>query len=146
MDTIDPNTAKQVWNRVAAAPAQAISPTDLYSLIFAAGETAALYRSLSASLSGKQRDSALVLLNTQQDTLNVLRGMQIKSFGKTTKNIPEPKLPPRRLLEKCYQNARTALTEYTARTIGVEYGPVFRQLAAREEGNCLRILSLLGQK
>lgn len=147
MDTIDRNTARQVWSRVTAAPAPGLSPGDLYNLMSAAGETAALYRGLTSSLSGKQRESALILLAGQQETLWALGGMQRISFGKGTSQkagTPSQK-QPRRILEACFHQARNALTEYTARTIDTQYGPVFRLLAAREEEHCLRILTLLGQ-
>lgn len=147
MDAMDPKTAQQVWSRVAAAPAPGLSPGDLHSLIVPAAETAALYRSLASSLSGKQKETALLLAIAQQDTVFALRGMQQLSFGKrgSFKSAPAPRQKAQQLLEACYRRARTALAEYTARTIHAEYGPAFRQLAAREEEHCLKILSLLGQ-
>lgn len=147
MDAMDPKTAQQVWSRVAAAPAPGLSPGDLHSLIVPAVETAALYRSLSSSLSGKQKETALLLTIAQQDTVFALRGMQKLSFGKVgnVKSSPIPRQKTQQLLETCYRRARTALAEYTARTIHAEFGPAFRQLAAREEEHCLKILTLLGQ-
>lgn len=147
MDAIDPKTAQQVWSRVAAAPAPGISPGDLHSLLVPAAEAASLYRALASRLSGKQKETALLLTISQQETVFALRGMQQMSFGKseTPKVSLSPQKNVRMLLESCYRSARNALTEYTARTIHPEYGPVFRQLAAREEEHCLKILTLLGQ-
>ncbi len=147
MDAMDPKTARQVWQRVTAAPAPGLSPGDLHSLWIPAMETAALYRSLAASLSGKQKESALLLAMEQQETVFALRGMQQLSFGRgeNKKADPPSRQTARQLLGACYRQARAALTEYTARTIHAEYGPVFRQLAAREEEHCLKILTLLGQ-
>lgn len=147
MDAIDPKTAQQVWQRVAAGPAPGLSPGDLHSLWVPAMETAALYHSLAASLTGKQKEVALLLAAQQQETIFVLRGMQQLSFGRAEsgKAAPPARQKSRQLLVACYRRAREALTEYTARTIHVEYSPVFRQLAAREEEHCLMILTLLGQ-
>ncbi len=147
MDPIDPKTAQQVWQRVAAAPAPGISPGDLHSLIIPAMETASLYRTLAASLSGRQKEAALLLAAGQQDTVYALRGMQQMAFGKgvSGKGSPPPRQKAPRILNECYRRAKAALAEYTARIIHPEYGPVFRQLAAREEEHCAKILTLLGQ-
>lgn len=147
MESIDPKTARQVWKRVVAVPVQGMSPGDLHSLLTSAIELSALYRSLVPSLSGKQREAAQSLSARQQDTVFALRGMQLKSFGR---GEPVPSAPShlknaRRILEACYPRAKSALTEYSARAIDGEYGPVFRLLAAREEAHCLGILTLLGQ-
>lgn len=147
MEAFDPKTAQQVWQRVTAAPAPGLSPGDLHSLWIPAMETAALYRSLAASLTGKQKETALLLVSEQQETVLALRGMQQLSFGRgeNKKTDSPPRQTVRQLLGACYRQALAALTEYTARTIHREYGPVFRQLAAREEAHCLKILILLGQ-
>lgn len=147
MDNFDPKTVQQVWKRVAAAPVSGLSPGDLHSLIVPAMETAALYRRLGVTLSGKPRETALILSSEQEKTVCALRGMQKLSFGRTgTVSVSPVSLKnAARLLERGYRSAKQALTEYTARTIDPEFGPVFRQLAAREEAHCLGILTLLGQ-
>ena len=147
METIDPKVARQVWKRVSAAPMPALSPGDLHNLLASAVELSALYRALSSSLSGKQREAAQLLFATQQDTVCALRGMQLKSFGRgepISSGLSHQK-NPRQILENCFPRAKAALTEYSARAIDAGFGPVFRLLAAREEENCLRILALLGQ-
>lgn len=147
MEPMDQKNARQVWKRVTAAPTPTISPGDLHSLVVSANEIALLYRSLAASLSGKPREAALGLSAGQEATVFALRGMQKLSFGRgeAPKPGPAPQKNTRGILEHCYRGASNALREYTARSIGAEYGPVFRQLAAREENNCLQILTLLGQ-
>lgn len=147
MDAMDSKTAQQVWKRVAAPHNPGLSPGDLHRLMQSAAETGALYRSLAAALSGKQKDGALVLVSGQQDTVYALRGMGLMCFGReiAVKSPNVPRQNVRQILECCYRNAKEALTEYTARTILPEFGPVFRLLASREEENCLRILTLWGQ-
>lgn len=147
MESIDPKVARQVWKRVVAAPVPGMSPGDLHSLLAPAIELSALYRSLVSSLSGKQRETAQLLSAGQQNTVFALRGMQLKRFGRG-EAIPSSashQKNPRQILETCYSKAKAALTEYSARAIDPEFGPVFRLLAAREEENCLGILALLGQ-
>lgn len=147
MEPIDPKTARQVWKRVTTAPVRGMSPGDLHGLLVSAIELSALYRSLAISLGGKQREAAQNLVSGQQDTIFALRGMQLKSFGRGTPIPAEPshQKKAQRILELCYPKAKSALTEYSARAIDTDFGPVFRLLAAREEKHCLEILALLGQ-
>lgn len=146
MGNIDPKTARQVWQRV-TAPAGPSDHRDLQGLILGAMETAALYRGLIAALQGKPRDLARELLEGQQETVHVLLGLRALSQGQSPgPRMPEgPNLPPVKLLNLAFRRSRNALTEYTARTIDPEFGPVFRVLAGREEGQGTAIAALLGE-
>lgn len=147
MGNIDPKTARQVWQRVAAPPAPEPEGGALQALALYAAETAALYQALAGALSGKAKEQALKLLELQRDTLNCLQGLRrLSQLSGNGVRIPKmPAMPAGKLAAQGYRRAKRSLTEYTARSIDPEFGPVFRSLSQREEENCAVIASILGQ-
>lgn len=147
MGNIDPKTARQVWQRVAAPPGPEPDRGALQALALYAGETAALYQALAAALTGKSKEQAQRLWERQRDTFFCLRGLQklSPSSGNAPRLPKAPNMPAGKLAAQGYRRAKHALTEYTARSIDPEFGPVFRRLALREEENCQLLAWLLGQ-
>lgn len=147
MGNIDPKTARQVWQRVNAPPSMEPDRGTLQALALYAAETAALYQALAGALTGKPKEQAQRLWELQRDTFFCLRGLQklSPSSGNGPRIPKAPNMPAGKLAVQGFRRAKHALTEYTARCIDPEFGPVFHHLAQREEGNCAVTASILGQ-
>ncbi len=147
MEPIDHRKARQVWQRVTASPGFPTEDRSLHLLALAAGETMELYRQLAQALSGSLRDQSKILFQRQQETYHTLLGLQRLSPGRAVPpRLPKaPAQPSGKLAAQCFQRSKEALTEYTARSVGTDFGPVFRQLAEKEQAHCAMIACLLGQ-
>lgn len=139
------NGEQQVWQRV-FAQREAQPEGGLRELILAAMELAGTYRYLAGQLTGKQREKAMGLYESQRETVACLKGLGILSGrGDEVLKIWNPeKEPGRKLLEKCYYRNRRCMVEYAARSAEPECGVVFQSLADRAGKQCARIVELLG--
>ncbi len=146
MEPIHSSAARQVWSRVTAPPDRRASTHDWPQLIYTAAQTLSLYQALAFSLAGKAKNQAQQLLELQQETLSTLRGLA-RLAQKNPQGIRPPKFPAssaEKLAVIGFRRAREAMTDYTARTIDPEFGPIFHILAQREETACATLASLLG--
>lgn len=144
---MDETTQRQVWQRVFAGPGE--QPRDaMQPLILQAMEAMQAYRFLTGALQGTSRQIARRLYEGAQKTVACLNGMRVLSGDHSTKpkELPMPKAPVARVLEKSYHRARRAMAEYTAWSVEPEFGSVFRALAQREEVHCTLLAQLLGRQ
>ena len=145
MENTEQTREQQVWQRVMARQ-EMPRGDDLRTLLLAAMEQSGSFRRLSEALSGKQRELVKQLYEAQQAGVACLKGIAALSHqGEEALKLWSPaKEPAAKLLEKCYHRSRRCLVEYTARCADPEFGPVFQQLARREEQICAQIAQLLG--
>lgn len=134
------DTEKNIWQRVAAGPKPVWNGEDGKRLLREAGETEAIYRSLAARIPGGER-----LLQEQRETVACLMGIgKLAGISMVRPWFPGPRNSPEKLLMLAYPRTLAAIREYTARMADPQFGSVYRLLAQREEGQCLRVLTLLG--
>lgn len=146
MEAWDRSAEERVWQRVLGRPGEVQGGEDLRPLLQTAQELAAVYRRLHRDVSGGKR--ALLSRLHEGETANAacLRGMLVLRGRQPGKgNV----LPPvgeawGKALEKCYHRTCRQLVEYTARSVGAEFGEVFRHMADRERELCGLIVELLG--
>lgn len=136
---------QQVWQRVKACREE-VPQSDLRQLQRETMELAAIYRSLSAQLTGRQRELVVKLYRGEKANAAALTGMGILSRQNTEQvKLWQPgKEDPRKLLERCYHRTRRGMMEYLARSADAEFGVVFEKLAKREGEHCWMIAELLG--
>ena len=139
------NKEQQIWQRVLQGQ-EGQPRSDLRQLQLASMELAGIYRHLSGTLAGKQRELAKKLYEAEMETARCLKGASILAGRKEdVLTIWTPaKEPVRKLLERCYHQTRRCMVEYTARSAETELGPIFQQLARKAENRCAQIGHLLG--
>lgn len=143
MNTIDPQQAARVWQRVRGE--DRLSEGQLQSMVCDAVTREAAYLNLSRQLPGK---SALLrsLYTGQQAHTACLKGIYTLITGNHPKveAIPVPGRSPEAILRRLYGDSMRALADYEAKIADPEYGPVFARLADREKESCRTILELIG--
>ena len=146
MDKQEWTAEQQVWQRVRANREEP-SQNDLRQLRAEAMELAAVYRGLSAGLSGHLRELALTLYRGETANVSALAGIGVLSRqgGENMKLWQPKKEAPMKLLERCYHKTRRCVTEYLARSAEGEFGIVFEKMAKREQEHCCLIAQLLGE-
>ena len=146
MAQFDPMVEAQVWQRVMAKPNGERLSEDLKPLILSARELAAAYRQLAKTSSGRQRELLRKLHEREMANIACLKGIHMLSGGGAVKTnpLPAPNESAAKLLEKCYYRSCRALTEYTARSAGGEFGEVYRHMADRQREQCALVAELLG--
>lgn len=144
MEKFDPNRELQVWQRVSGG----CEPVgqDLRPLLLMAWESAAVYRHLLPMLTGKQRVRMKDLHERALQSVDMLKGIQRMSGSPEGKlsDLPIPREPARRLLEKSFYRSRNLVLEYTARSLETEYAMVYQTLAERERQTAAAISALIG--
>ena len=147
MDMMDPNTQRQVWDRVFSQPGEQ-PRNDLRPMLMAAMELAAAYRYLLGTLTGKQRERLRGLYEGELANIAALRGISILAGqGEEVLKLWSPaKEPGRKLLETCYHRTRRCMTDYMSRSAEPEFGMVFRKLSDREGEHCAALAEILGMK
>lgn len=145
MEHNDTQREQQVWQRVRSGREEA-RKNELRQLQREAMELAAIYRSLSSRMTGRQQEQAAKLYRGEMDNAAALGGIGILSRqqGESVKLWQPEKEDPRRLLERCYHRTCRCLTEYLARSADGEFGVVFEKMARREGEHCLILAQLLG--
>ncbi len=136
---------QQVWKRVKACREE-VPQNDLRQLQREAMELAAIYRSLSAQLAGKQRELVAKLHCGEKANAAALAGIGILSHQNAERvKLWQPgKEDPKKLLERCYHRTRRCMTEYLARSADGEFGVVFEKMAKQAGEHCGLIAELLG--
>ena len=143
MNTIDPQKAAQVWQRVRG---NQLSDRELTAMISNAWTTAATYLKLSRQLQGNQSAVLRRLYDGQQAHVACLKGIYTLITGTrpAVKALPLSGQDPEAILRRCYGRQMQALADYEAKSEDTEYGPVFARLADREKDNCRTLLELIG--
>lgn len=109
-------------------------------------ELASVYRSVAASLTGKNQEQAKRLYARELETARTLAGIRVLSrqAGEHLKLWQPGKENPRKALHRCYHQTLRARIEYMARSAEPEYGVVFDFLAREAARQCAEIAQLLG--
>lgn len=144
MNTIDPQKAAQVWQRVRGAAR--LSDRELTTMISNAWTTGATYLKLSRQFQGKESAMLRQLHSEQLAHVACLKGIYTLITGTrpTIKAAPLPYQDPEAILRRCYGRGMQALADYESKTEDPEYGPVFSRLALREQDHCRSLLELIG--
>lgn len=145
MDKQDWTAEQQVWQRVHASREEA-PRNDLRQLQREAMELAAVYRSLSSRLTGKQQEQAKRLYAGEKANAAALAGVCVlsRNGGETIKIWHPGNEEPKKVLERCYHRSRRCMAEYLSRSAEGEFGIVFEKMAKREGEHCAVIAEVLG--
>ena len=141
----DHTMEQQVWQRVRSSREEGAGQ-DLRQLQREAMELAAVYRTLSSQLTGKQQEQMKQLYMGERANAAALAGigMLSRQQGEALKLWNPGKEEPKKALEKCYHRTRRCLTEYMARSAEGEFGVVYQKMAAQEQNHCALIAEILG--
>ena len=136
---------QQVWQRVQASREE-VPGNDLRQLQREAMELAAIYRTMTSRLTGKQQEQVLRLYAGEKANASALMGIGVLSRqgGEALKFWQPGKEDMKLQLQRCYHRTRRCMTEYLARSAEAEYGVVFEKLSKREGEHCGMIAELLG--
>ena len=145
MENQDRTTEQQIWQRVKAFREE-LPQNNLLQLQREAMELAAIYRSLSAQLTGKKQELAVKLHRGEKANAAALTGigMLSRQSAEQVKLWQPGKEDAKKLLERCYHRTRRCMTEYLARSADGEFGIVFEKMAKREGEHCGLIAEVLG--
>ena len=143
MQTIDPQKAARVWDRV-----QGGSADNLPELIGLEWLDAITYMTLSRRFQGRDSQLLRQLAQQEQDHAACLRGIYtLLTGGRPVVSSPVvPHEDTVTLLRRSYGSHMHRLARYEARQNDKEYGPVFARLAEQERQQCQQILALLGRQ
>ena len=152
MDTIDPETAARVWQRVRAHSPEPPHPecttreVGLTELIAREWEAAATYLQPSRRFQGKQNALLRKLAAQEQAHAACLKGIYTLLTGKPPKMAGAPAVTDdtQTVLRRCYGRQMQCLALYEQRTTDPEYGHIFARLAQQEKEHCHHLLELLG--
>lgn len=135
---------QQVWNRVFCSQDREAAPP-MGQLAFLCRESAAVYRDLLSGAGGARRRILQQLLQGEEENLACLRGLgMLQGIAVADRKIAGPGREKREPLRGCWDRSLYLLGEYTARSALGGSGPVFRQMAARQERSCALLAELLG--
>ena len=144
MNTIDPQKAARVWQRVQGT--DRLNDRELLTMIAREWTDAAVYLLLSRRFQGK--DSALLrrMYEEEQAHTACLKGIYTLITGRKA-IVPHPTVsddPPEVVLRRCYGREMRCLAQYESRQTDAQYGHIFHKLAQQEQAHCHRILEMLG--
>ena len=144
MNSIDPQLAARVWQRVRGE--DRLNDRELLAMIAREQSSAETYLQLSRQLQNKTSAALRRLYDREQAHCACLRGIYtlITSTQPNTKATPLSGLTPESVLRRCYGRQMQALADYEARINDPEYGPVFARLADQERDHCRMLLELIG--
>lgn len=144
MNTIDPQKAARVWQRVQGT--DRLNDRELLTMIAREWTDGATYLQLSRQFQGSQSAKLRRLYEEEQAHTACLKGIYtlITGTSPNVKAAPIMGMEPEALLRRCYGRQMQALADYEARTGDPEYGPVFARLAEQERAHCHLILEIIG--
>ena len=146
MEKIDPKAARQVWNRVQAAPAPSQDAQILVQMLQSAAEDAGVYQLLARSASEKLRPELRKLYLQTMSHIACLKGVHILLTG-TQPTLPEThpqKEPAQIALRRCYGRQTQRLSLYEKHLQDVQFAPVFENLVRQQREHCCKVLELMG--
>lgn len=146
MQTIDPQKAQRVWERVrgeSPAPPEAV----LTEMIANAWTDAVVYMQLSRRFRGKDNAILRKMYDEQQAHTACLKGIYTLTTGRrpAVKAAPPPPGDPEQILRRAYGREMQSLARYEANAADPDYGQVFLRMAQQEREHCRMILELLGR-
>ena len=144
MNTIDPQKAARVWQRVQGT--DRLGDRELLTMITREWADAATYLQLSRQFQGKEGAKLRRLYEEEQAHTACLKGIYTLITGTrpTIKAQPLTGQDPETVLRRLYGRQMQDLADYEARSADREYGPVFVRLAEQERDHCRTILELIG--
>ena len=144
MNTIDPQKASRVWQRVQSVNQP--SDRELLTMIAREWTDGATYLQLSRQFQGKESAKLRRLYEEELAHTACLKGMYTLITGTqpNVKTLPLAGQDQEALLRRLYGRQMQSLAEYEARSSDPEYGPVFSRLADQERDHCRAILDVIG--
>lgn len=144
MNTIDPQQAARVWQRVQGSSHSL--EQQILEMIAQEWTDATTYLQISRRFQGKESAALRRLYEEEQTHAACLKGI----YTLITGNRPTVKVSPplwqdtEAVLRQCYGREMQSLARYEALMADREYGVVFARLADQEREHCRTILELLG--
>ena len=144
MNTIDPQKASRVWQRVQGVNQP--SDRELLTMIAREWTDAATYLQLTRQFTGKDSTKLRRLYEEEQAHTACLKGIYTLITGTrpNVKVLPIAGPDPEAILRRLYGRQMQGLAEYEAKSSDPEYGPVFARLADQERDHCRTILEIIG--
>ena len=143
MQTIDPQKAARVWNRVQGNEEMPFLP----ELIEQEWQDAVIYLALARRFQGRDSQLLRQLARQEQDHVACLRGLYALLTGSrpVSRTPVSPKEDTQTLLRRSYGTHMQRLARYEERKADPDYGQIFSQLAQQERDQCQKLLALLGR-
>lgn len=145
METVDPNQAARVWQRVRGNSPEA-DVSKLERMIALEWEDAAIYLQLSRRCSG--REAALLYRLFQQEHTHCacLRGIYSMMTGESLRmpSVQHTAEPLKLALRNCYGREMQRLRTYEEQCQDPNYGYVFSRMREQEQEHCRMLLELIG--
>ena len=147
MESIDPQKAAQVWQRVQGREVRGLTPQVLQEMIVEEWTDKIIYQQLADRFSGKERTLLRQMGQQEQEHLICLQGIYVLLCDKPPNlGIQPPELGgTRQLLRRCYGREMRTIARYESFSEEPEYGGVFRQLIRQEWEHCRKLLQLLAK-
>lgn len=145
METIDPNQAARVWQRVRGNSPET-DVEKLEQIILLEWEDAAIYLQLSRRCTGRESAALYKLFQQEYSHCACLKGIYSLITGQRPK-LPavQPDREPLELaLRNCYGREMQRLRTYEERCADPNYGHVFSRIRDQEQEHCRTVLELIG--
>lgn len=145
METVDPNQAARVWQRVRGNSPEADVKT-LEQLIMLEWEDAAIYLQLSRRCTGKESAALYKLFQQEHAHCACLKGIYSMVTGEKPKlpMVQPAREPMEAALRTCYGREMQRLRTYEERCQDSNYGHVFSRIRDQEQEHCRVLLELIG--
>ena len=146
METLDPNVAERVWQRVYNRDTSQDLAAALLGMITAERNDGAVYLQLSRKYQGRESAMLRRLFEEEQSHTACLKGIYMLLTGQkpAIQALKPASESIETTLRKCYGREMRCLAQYEARQTDAQYGHIFRKLAQQEQEHCHRILEILG--
>ena len=148
METLDPNIAERVWQRVHNRDTSQDLAAALLGMITAERNDGAVYLQLSRKYQGRESAMLRRLFEEEQSHTACLKGIYMLLTGQkpAIQALKPASESIETTLRKCYGREMRCLAQYEQWSTHREYGPVFSRMAEQEREHCRILLQLLGRE
>ena len=148
METLDPNVAERVWQRVHNRDTSQDLAAALLGMITAERNDGAVYLQLSRKYQGRESAMLRRLFEEEQSHTACLKGIYMLLTGQkpAIQALKPASESIETTLRKCYGREMRCLAQYEQWSTHREYGPVFSRMAEQEREHCRILLQLLGRE
>ena len=148
METLDPNVAERVWQRVHNRDTSQDLAAALLGMITAERNDGTVYLQLSRKYQGRESAMLRRLFEEEQSHTACLKGIYMLLTGQkpAIQALKPASESIETTLRKCYGREMRCLAQYEQWSTHREYGPVFSRMAEQEREHCRILLQLLGRE
>lgn len=145
METIDPQQAARVWQRVRGGSPET-DIRELLELIAHEWEDSAIYLQLSRRCTGRESNILYTLFQQEHAQCMCLKGLYTMITGENPKlgTVQVGREPLEDSLRKCYGREMQTLHLYEKKAEDPEYGYIYCHIRDQERDHCRILLELIG--